>query len=89
MQAGSYQQIALSLGMEPSQVSFATDIAAEADAAQEAGWKPVLVSRPGNAELPLHVRHAVIHSLAEMPGDEPVGQAKRAKANGYANGHAH
>ncbi len=48
----SYREIALSIGVDsPSQLLFATDVLAEAEAAKEAGWNAVLVSRPGNKDL--------------------------------------
>lgn len=48
----SYCNIALSLGVDdPSQITFATDIEAEAVAASAAGWNAVLVVRPGNKPL--------------------------------------
>lgn len=50
--AASYDNIALSLGVDsPGDVLFATDNPAEARAAAAAGWRAVLVERPGNAPL--------------------------------------
>lgn len=52
-ESASYKDIALNLGVDdPSQVLFATDILGEAQAAAAAGWQTVLVSRPGNKQLP-------------------------------------
>ena len=42
----------MSLGVDdPAQITFATDIEAEAVAASAAGWNAVLVVRPGNKPL--------------------------------------
>lgn len=50
--AASYKNIELSLGVEsPQDVLFFTDNPAESSAAREAGWKVLLVQRPGNKEL--------------------------------------
>lgn len=47
--ASSYRNIALSLGVDsPSELLFATDVLAEAQAAAAAGWQVVLADRPGN-----------------------------------------
>ena len=52
MEAASYHNIALSLGVDDAQsLLFLTDNPAEARAALEAGWKATLVQRPGNKEL--------------------------------------
>lgn len=50
--ASAYVQIALSLGIRPSEGHFCTDVLGEARAAREAGWKATLLVRPGNAPLP-------------------------------------
>ncbi|XP_024522590.1 probable bifunctional methylthioribulose-1-phosphate dehydratase/enolase-phosphatase E1 [Selaginella moellendorffii] len=52
-EARSYTEIFLSVGAdEPSQITFATDVLAEAVAAKEAGLDTVILERPGNAPLP-------------------------------------
>eukprot|EP00971_Amphidinium_carterae_P176742 3504515-Amphidinium_carterae.1 len=48
----AYTEIALSLGIEPCQGVFLTDIPGEAEAAKAAGWTAIVVIRPGNAPLP-------------------------------------
>jgi len=49
----SYGEIRLSLGVDkPEQILFATDVLAEAEAAKAAGWRSVLVRRPGNKPIP-------------------------------------
>jgi methylthioribulose 1-phosphate dehydratase/enolase-phosphatase E1 len=52
-EAGSYANIQATLGVDDaSSVLFATDVLAEAQAAAGAGWRAVLVTRPGNKPLP-------------------------------------
>ncbi|CAJ1406306.1 unnamed protein product [Effrenium voratum] len=50
----AYEEIALSMGIHPSEGLFCTDVLAEAQAASKAGWRAVLLKRPGNAPLPAH-----------------------------------
>lgn len=53
VEAGSYRNIAASLGVDsPSELLFATDNLAEAQAAAAAGWQVVVADRPGNKALP-------------------------------------
>jgi len=53
VEAQSYTNIALSLGADdPSDILFATDNVLEAQAAGQAGWRAVVVDRPGNKPLP-------------------------------------
>ena len=89
VEATAYKEIALAIGMEPEQITFATDIAREADAAQAAGWQATLVSRPGNAELAKPVQHAVIQSLAQLqlPAQLPHKAAKLMQNGTSQNGH--
>lgn len=70
MESRSYKDIALSLGVDDSsQILFATDVHAEAVAAQQAGWQAVIVSRPGNKPLPEDNPFRVITSMNELlPG---------------------
>jgi methionine salvage enolase-phosphatase E1 len=63
-EAASYSEIQLALGVDdPANICFATDILEEAQAADEAGWIPVLVKRPGNAALPSSVKFQVIETM--------------------------
>lgn len=63
-EASSYVNIAESLAVDsPGDILFATDIVAEAIAAKEAGWRCVLVNRPGNAPLPDDPGFSVIDTL--------------------------
>lgn len=48
------------------QILFATDVLAEAEAAAAAGWRAVLVSRPGNKPLPEEPGFRVIESMAQL-----------------------
>jgi enolase-phosphatase E1 len=63
--AGSYQAIAKSIGAEPAELTFLSDVAAELDAAAEAGWQTIGVSRPedGSPDVGQHRR---IASFAEL-----------------------
>lgn len=78
-EAASYDEIALSLGMNPCVISgmqqeealFLTDIWEEATAARLAGWQVVLVIRPGNTALPsdaaeLEPTIRIVHSMDEL-----------------------
>ncbi|CAK9093839.1 Probable bifunctional methylthioribulose-1-phosphate dehydratase/enolase-phosphatase E1 [Includes: Methylthioribulose-1-phosphate dehydratase (MTRu-1-P dehydratase) [Durusdinium trenchii] len=51
-EAKAYEEIALSMGINPSEGLFCTDVLGEAQAARKAGWQAVLLKRPGNAPLP-------------------------------------
>ncbi|MEW5305998.1 MAG: hypothetical protein WDW36_008504 [Sanguina aurantia] len=65
--SSSYTDIALSLGVDSnSEILFATDILAEAQAAIAAGWKAVLVERPGNKPLAAGHGIRVITSLQDL-----------------------
>lgn len=48
------------------QVLFATDVLAEAQAAQAAGWQAVLVNRPGNKPLIDNHNFRVIDSMTQL-----------------------
>jgi methylthioribulose 1-phosphate dehydratase/enolase-phosphatase E1 len=48
------------------QILFATDVLAEAQAAAAAGWRAVLVSRPGNKPLPKQPGFRVIEAMTEL-----------------------
>lgn len=66
-EARSYKEIALSLGVDsPSELLFATDILGEAQAAAAAGWRAVLVARPGNKALPEVHGFRVIDSMTQL-----------------------
>lgn len=51
--AASYDNIAASIGADsPDELLFVTDVVAEAEAAQAAGWRVAVAVRPGNKPLP-------------------------------------
>lgn len=53
-EASSYGAIASSLGLEPAELLFLTDVVAEAEAAREAGVQAAIMNRPGNRPQPEH-----------------------------------
>lgn len=63
----AYFNIALSLGTDsPSDILFATDNILEARAAVAAGWRAVVVDRPGNKPLPADREFRVVTSIEEL-----------------------
>ena len=62
----SYERIAADFGVEPGQILFLSDIAAELEAAGAAGMQGIAVVRPGNASLPASYRGARIASFDEL-----------------------
>ncbi|GLC57171.1 hypothetical protein PLESTB_001194900 [Pleodorina starrii] len=67
VESSSYSNIALSLGTDsPADILFATDSLAEAQAATAAGWRAVLVERPGNKALPEGHGFRVISTMQEL-----------------------
>ncbi|MFI9384279.1 acireductone synthase [Kutzneria sp. NPDC052558] len=64
-EVGSYQVIAKSIGVDPAELTFLSDVAAELDAAAEAGWHTIGVSRPedGSPDTGSHPR---ITTFAEL-----------------------
>ena len=66
-EVASYTDIAASLAVDSAaDILFATDVVEEAQAAKAAGWASVLVSRPGNKELPADHGFAVIDSMDKL-----------------------
>lgn len=61
-EAQSYKLIVESIGKEPGNILFATDVVQEADAAVEAGMQAVILDRPGNHPQPKH-KHTVWQTL--------------------------
>ena len=61
----SYVTIAASIGVSPSNVLFLSDVAAELDAAADAGLQTGLAVRPGNAPE-TSTRHPTFPSFAEI-----------------------
>ncbi|QQS48108.1 MAG: acireductone synthase [Acidobacteriota bacterium] len=60
----SYRRIADSLGIDPAEILFVSDVTAELDAAQKAGMMTALSIRPGNPPQPDAVGFQVIRSFA-------------------------
>lgn len=50
----SYRRIAQELNINPQDGVFASDIVMEAEAARQAGWRAVILRRPGNHPQPEH-----------------------------------
>jgi enolase-phosphatase E1 len=63
-EASSYRHIVASLGGEPSNILFISDVVAELDAAREAGLQTRLSVRPGNPAQPPS-SHEIVHSFDE------------------------
>lgn len=61
----SYTAIAASIGVSPGGILFATDILAEAEAADKAGMQVVLMDRPGNHPQPCH-SYPVLETLQPL-----------------------
>lgn len=72
-EAASYRRIAAEFGLPAAAILFLSDIAAELDAAREAGLATALVVRPGNAPPPASPAppHAQIASFDELHLGEP------------------
>ncbi|MEK6320158.1 MAG: acireductone synthase [Acidobacteriota bacterium] len=64
--AESYQRIANSLERRPDEIVFVSDVTAELDAAESAGFETLLCVRPGNPFQGRSPSHAVIHSFDEI-----------------------
>jgi enolase-phosphatase E1 len=65
-EAASYRKIADALNLQPSEVTFISDVVTELDAAHEAGMQVLLSSRPGNALQKRAEGHRAIHSFDEI-----------------------
>lgn len=63
--AASYARIAADLGRSPAHVLFVSDVAAELDAARDAGLATALCVRPGRAE-PERSAHPVIRTFDDV-----------------------
>jgi enolase-phosphatase E1 len=68
-EADSYRRIAGAYALPPAAVLFLSDVAAELDAAAEAGIRTALVVRPGNQPVADAGPHPVVRSFESlMPG---------------------
>lgn len=64
-EASSYTKIAEKLSLSPRSIVFFTDIKEEADAALQAGVRPIIVSRPGNHPQAEH-KYQVIENFSKI-----------------------
>ena len=62
----SYTAIAAEIEIDPSEILFVSDIAAELDAARAAGLRTSLSARPGNATIKQDCIHPVIESFDKL-----------------------
>ena len=62
----SYTLIAADMELEPRQVLFVSDVAAELDAARAAGMATALAVRPGNRDVGGLYEHETVASFAEI-----------------------
>ena len=77
-QPGSYRSIAAATGADPAQIVFVSDLAAELDAARQAGWHTTRVRRPREKHCDdTASSHFEVSSLAELDltGDQPAALA--------------
>ncbi len=65
-ESASYAAIARAWGKAPADITFCSDIPAEADAAHAAGMHAVVLMRPGNAPLPANLAHPVHADLTRI-----------------------
>jgi enolase-phosphatase E1 len=65
-EAGSYRQIAATLGLQASELLFISDVVSELAAAKDAGMQTLLCIRPGNQPQTLAERYQSIESFAEL-----------------------
>ena len=65
-EAESYAKIARELKFKPNEMLFASDILAELDAADEAGFQTVLTVREGNGVVQKPINHNAIASFGDL-----------------------
>ena len=65
-EAESYRRIAAEFRLQPSEILFLSDVAAELDAARSAGLQTALVVRPGNATAGPDHNHPVLANFAQL-----------------------
>lgn len=65
-EAGSYRRISEAFRLPPREILFISDVAAELDAAREAGLATLLALRPGNPAQPGGSLHPAITSFDEL-----------------------
>jgi enolase-phosphatase E1 len=64
--ADSYRRIAAAMNTPPHAIVFVSDVAAELDAARDAGLQTRLALRPGNAPLPPACGHVMVRTFDEL-----------------------
>ena len=62
----SYHRIAKTIGLEPHEILFISDVVGELEAANTAGMRTVLSIRPGNQPQPNADRFTTIHTFDEV-----------------------
>lgn len=62
----SYQKIARELGLEPSEILFVSDVAAELKAAREAGMQTAFSMREGNAAVTDKIDHSAVNNFDDL-----------------------
>ena len=65
-EAESYEKIARELKLKPDEILFISDVAAELDAAEEAGFQTVLSIREGNGVVQKPINHNAIASFSDL-----------------------
>jgi enolase-phosphatase E1 len=65
-EAESYEKIARELGLKPDEILFISDITAELDAAQQAGFQTVLSIREGNGIIQKPIAHDAVASFSDL-----------------------
>jgi enolase-phosphatase E1 len=67
----SYARIAADVNLTPDEILFVSDVAAELDAAREAGMRTAMSVRPGNPPQPEH-GHPAVTSFDQLSGPRQV-----------------
>jgi len=65
-EAESYAKIARELKFEPHEILFASDVSAELDAADEAGFQTVISIREGNGVVQKPINHDAVASFSDL-----------------------
>ncbi len=65
-EAESYRKIADEIGFSPSEIFFVSDVAAELDAAREAGLQTILSIREGNGIVRQPINHDAVASFDDL-----------------------
>ena len=65
-EAESYEKIARDLKFEPQEILFISDVTAELDAAEDAGFQTVLSLREGNGVIKKPINHDAVASFSDL-----------------------